>query len=99
MDFGMSTRTCLPFLLATTSLGYIIGSGLPPSVKRILHPIITCALSMDLVTFTFKTFKGVGFEPMLVAYLTKILSNIGASNILMGFLGYVIISFAFSMFC
>jgi hypothetical protein len=33
------------------------------------------------------------------AYLTKSASNPGAGDILMGFLGSVILSFAFSMFC
>eukprot|EP01018_Ginkgo_biloba_P020618 Gb_26583 [translate_table: standard] len=98
MVFGMSARTCLPFLLAATALGYIIGSGFPLSAKNLLHPIITCALSVDLTTFAFRTFSGLGFEPVLGAYLSKSSSNPGAGDILMGFLGSVVILFAFSMF-
>eukprot|EP01018_Ginkgo_biloba_P000441 Gb_36916 [translate_table: standard] len=95
MAFGTSARTCLPFLLEIIAqLLYIIGSIFPPSDKRLLHPIIICALSVNLATFPFE----VGFEPVLGAYLTKSSSNPSASNILVGFLGSVIISFAFLMF-
>lgn len=98
MALGTYARTCLPFLLAATALGYIIGSGFPPSTKKLLHPIITCALSADLAAFACGTFTGLGFESTLGAYLTKSSSNPGAGDILMGFLGSVILSFAFSMF-
>eukprot|EP01018_Ginkgo_biloba_P019057 Gb_20273 [translate_table: standard] len=60
---------------------------------KLLHPIITYFLSMDLTYFSFGTFIGVGFKPVLGAYLTKSSSISGTSNILMGFLGSVIISF------
>uniref|UniRef100_A0A0D6QST2 LrgB-like protein n=1 Tax=Araucaria cunninghamii TaxID=56994 RepID=A0A0D6QST2_ARACU len=98
MAFGTYARTCLPFLLAATALGYIIGSGFPPSAKKLLHPIITCVLSAVLASFAFGTITGLGFETVLELYLTKNSSNPGAGDILMGFLGSVILSFAFSMF-
>uniref|UniRef100_A0A0C9RKP5 TSA: Wollemia nobilis Ref_Wollemi_Transcript_13422_1888 transcribed RNA sequence n=1 Tax=Wollemia nobilis TaxID=56998 RepID=A0A0C9RKP5_9CONI len=98
MAVGTYARTCLPFLLAATALGYIIGSGFPPSAKKLLHPIITCALSAVLASFAFGTITGLGFETVLGSYLTKNSSNPGAGDILMGFLGSVILSFAFSMF-
>ncbi|XP_077244780.1 plastidal glycolate/glycerate translocator 1, chloroplastic [Tasmannia lanceolata] len=95
---GTSARTCLPFLLAATILGYMVGSGLPSGVKTVLHPIICCALSADLAALAFGYFSGSGLDPILGDYLTKASSNPGAGDILMGFLGSVIISFAFSMF-
>lgn len=96
--FGTSARTCLPFLLASTVLGYMIGSGLPSGVKKVFHPIICCALSADLAAFAFGYLSRSGIYPVLGSYLTKVSSNPGAGDILMGFLGSVIISFAFSMF-
>lgn len=95
---GTSARTCLPFLLASTVLGYMVGSGLPTDVKKVLHPIICCALSADLAALAFGYLCQSGFYPVLGSYLTKVSTNPGAGDILMGFLGSVIISFAFSMF-
>ncbi|XP_022996185.1 plastidal glycolate/glycerate translocator 1, chloroplastic-like [Cucurbita maxima] len=95
---GTSARTFLPFLLASTVLGYIVGSKLPGSVKTVFHPIICCAVSADLAALAFGYFSRSGLDPILASYLTKASSNPGAGDILMGFLGSVILSFAFSMF-
>ncbi|XP_068650882.1 plastidal glycolate/glycerate translocator 1, chloroplastic [Aristolochia californica] len=95
---GTSARTHLPFLLAATVLGYMLGSGLPSGVKTVFHPIICCAVSADLAALAFGYFSGSGLDPVLGDYLTKVSSNPGAGDILMGFLGSVIISFAFAMF-
>ncbi|KAK7346236.1 hypothetical protein VNO80_20751 [Phaseolus coccineus] len=95
---GTSARTCLPFLLAATVLGYMVGSGLPTNVKKVFHPIICCALSADLTALAFGYCSKSGLEPVLGYYLTKASSNPGAGDILMGFLGSVILSFSFSMF-
>ncbi|KAK9985223.1 hypothetical protein SO802_034748 [Lithocarpus litseifolius] len=95
---GTSARTCLPFLLASTVLGYMVGSGLPSDVKKVFHPIICCAVSADLAALAFGYFSRSGLDPVLGCYLTKASSNPGAGDVLMGFLGSVILSFAFSMF-
>ncbi|XP_076916919.1 plastidal glycolate/glycerate translocator 1, chloroplastic-like isoform X2 [Bidens hawaiensis] len=95
---GTNARTCLPFLLGFTVIGYIVGSGLPSGLKKVFHPIICCALAADLAAFAFGYFSKLGFYPILGYYLTKVSSNPGAGDILMGFLGSVILSFAFSMF-
>ncbi|KAI3899821.1 hypothetical protein MKW92_046986 [Papaver armeniacum] len=95
---GTSALTCLPFLLAATVLGYMVGTGLPSAVKIVLHPIISCTLSALAAAFSYGYFSGTGLDAVLGLYLTKASSNPGAGDILMGFLGSVIISFAFSMF-
>ncbi|XP_010518925.1 PREDICTED: plastidal glycolate/glycerate translocator 1, chloroplastic [Tarenaya hassleriana] len=95
---GTSARTCLPFLLAATVLGYMVGSRLPSGVKKVFHPIICCALSAVLAALAFGYASGSGLDPVLGNYLTKAASDPGAGDILMGFLGSVILSFAFSMF-
>ncbi|XP_057416769.1 plastidal glycolate/glycerate translocator 1, chloroplastic isoform X2 [Lotus japonicus] len=97
-SLGTSARTCLPFLLAATVLGYMVGSGLPSNVKKVFHPIICCALSADLTAFAFGYFSKSGLDPVLGYYLTNASTNPGAGDILMGFLGSVILSFSFSMF-
>ncbi|PAN48201.1 hypothetical protein PAHAL_9G367400 [Panicum hallii] len=95
---GTTARTCLPFLLAANVLGYMVGSGLPAGVKKVLHPIISCALSADLAAVAYGYLSGSGLDAVLGDYFTKAPSNPGAGDVLMGFLGSVIISFAFSMF-
>ncbi|XAR70702.1 hypothetical protein NMG60_11027652 [Bertholletia excelsa] len=95
---GTRASTCLPFLLASTVLGYMVGSGLPSDMKKVFHPIICCALSADLAALAFGCLSKSGLDPVLGYYLTKVSSNPGAGDILMGFLGSVIISFSFSMF-
>ncbi|KAJ4894947.1 hypothetical protein Rs2_21741 [Raphanus sativus] len=97
-SLGTSARTCLPFLLSSTVLGYIVGTGLPSSIKKVFHPIICCALSALLAALAFGYASGSGLDPVLGNYLTKVASDPGAGDILMGFLGSVILSFAFSMF-
>ncbi|KAG5524377.1 hypothetical protein RHGRI_031139 [Rhododendron griersonianum] len=86
---------------------------LPSDLKKVFHPIICCALSADIAALAFAYLSNSGIDPVLVEtrdkpavvftlntgyYLTKVSSNPGAGDILMGFLGSVIISFAFSMF-
>ncbi|KAJ4784904.1 Antiholin-like protein LrgB [Rhynchospora pubera] len=95
---GTTARTCLPFLLAATVIGYIVGSGLPSEVKKVFHPIICCALSADIAAVAYGLVSKSGVDAVLGDYLTKSSSNPGAGDILMGFLGSVILSFAFSMF-
>ncbi|KAL5545078.1 hypothetical protein UlMin_008862 [Ulmus minor] len=50
MVLGTSAQTCLPFLLASTVLGYIVGTELPSYIKKVFHPIICCALLANLAT-------------------------------------------------
>ncbi|KAF6995173.1 hypothetical protein CFC21_011723 [Triticum aestivum] len=95
---GTTARTCLPFMLASTVLGYMVGSGLPSGIKKLLHPIICCALSANLSAVAYGYLSGSGIDAALGDYLTKVPSNPGAGDVLMGFLGSVILSFAFSMF-
>ncbi|KAI5063499.1 hypothetical protein GOP47_0022046 [Adiantum capillus-veneris] len=95
---GSVPSTVLPFFLAATVLGYIVGSNLPPAVKKVFHPIIACAVSADLAAFAYGFFSGLGLNTALGAYLTKSAALLGAGDVLMGMLGSVILSFAFSMF-
>ncbi|KAL0329902.1 UNVERIFIED_CONTAM: Plastidal glycolate/glycerate translocator 1, chloroplastic [Sesamum radiatum] len=62
---GTNARTCLPFLLASTVLGYLLGSGLPNMVKKVFHPIICCALSADLAAFAYGQLSRSGLNPVL----------------------------------
>ncbi|BBN19612.1 hypothetical protein MPTK1_8g12090 [Marchantia polymorpha subsp. ruderalis] len=96
--FGTPAMTTLPYFLSATALGYVFGTSLPADFKKICHPIITCAVTADLAAFIYGKVTGVGFEGALKYYMTKQAGNPGAGDIYMGFLGSVILSFAFSMF-
>ncbi|KAG5249075.1 plastidal glycolate/glycerate translocator [Salix suchowensis] len=87
---GTAATTCLPFLLASTVLGYMVELGFPS------HYL--CALSADFAALAFGYLSQSGLDPVLGYYLTKVSSNPGAGDVLMGFLGSVILSFSFSMF-
>uniref|UniRef100_A0A0D9Y9G2 LrgB-like family protein n=1 Tax=Oryza glumipatula TaxID=40148 RepID=A0A0D9Y9G2_9ORYZ len=78
--------------------GAVFVASLPSGVKKVLHPIICCALSADLAAIAYGYLSRSGVDAVLGDYLTKAPSNPGAGDVLMGFLGSVIISFAFSMF-
>ncbi|KAJ8426757.1 hypothetical protein Cgig2_029426 [Carnegiea gigantea] len=71
---------------------------LPSGFKIVLHPIICCALSADFAAFAYGYISKSGFDEILGCYLTNASRDPGAGDVLMGFLGSVIISFAFSMF-
>eukprot|EP00850_Spirogloea_muscicola_P020516 SM000218S06612 [mRNA] locus=s218:140417:143566:- [translate_table: standard] len=95
---GTVATTALPYFLAATVLGYILGSRMPPGARKLLHPIITCAVFADLAALLLAWASGATFSSVLGSYLTKSASNPGAGDLLMAFLGSVILSFAFAMF-
>ncbi|KAL2608846.1 hypothetical protein R1flu_027419 [Riccia fluitans] len=96
--FGTTAAATLPFYLAVTAFGYVFGTKLPATLRKIFHPIITCALFANIGAYIYGKVTGFGFEAALKFYLTKQAENPGAGDIYMGFLGSVILSFAFSMF-
>ncbi|KAL8555516.1 hypothetical protein ACS0TY_003359 [Phlomoides rotata] len=66
---GTNARACLPFLLASTVVGYIFGSGLPSTVKKVFHPIICRALSSELAAFAYGKLSNFGLNHVLGKYL------------------------------
>ncbi|PKU69842.1 Plastidal glycolate/glycerate translocator 1, chloroplastic [Dendrobium catenatum] len=62
---GTSARTFLPFLLAATVLGYMVGSRFPAFVKKIFHPIVCCAFSADLAAIAYGYFSRSGLDAVL----------------------------------
>jgi len=93
---SMASTMAVPFLLSGTVGGYLIGLVLPVGVKKILHPVITTCLVGIASAGVWGAVTGVGFEGALMAYKTP--TGSGAGDILMGFLGIVILSFGFSVF-
>lgn len=96
---GSLATTAAPALVAFTIVGLIVGSELPAEFRKVVHPIITCALFGQLGVAACSAVTGTSFMDALKLFSTKALFVApGAGDILMAFLGSVILSFAFSMF-
>ncbi|KAL0796038.1 hypothetical protein Bca101_067415 [Brassica carinata] len=80
-SLGTSARTCLPFLLSSTVLGYIVGSGLPSSIKKVFHPIICCALSSVLAALAFGYASGSGLDPLVKRHAAEIFTSVIVSTV------------------
>ncbi|KAK9682741.1 hypothetical protein RND81_10G093400 [Saponaria officinalis] len=87
---GTNARTFLPFLFSTTILGYMIGIGC-----LCIQLYICCVLSVVVAAFAFGYRTKSVIDPVLGYYVMKVSTNPRAGDILMFFLGSLIISFAF----
>ncbi|XP_027928518.1 plastidal glycolate/glycerate translocator 1, chloroplastic-like isoform X1 [Vigna unguiculata] len=94
---GTRARTYLPFLLASSvrlhdwlRIAIKLEEGLPPNN-------FLCSIA-ELAAIALGFLSKSGLDAVLGYYLTNSSSNPGVGYIVMGFLGSVILSFAFSMF-
>ena len=95
---SFASLASISFMVASTVLGLLIGSAQAPSVKAILHPVITCALTAQTGAAILAGVTGASFTGTLKAYLTKNPQAMGGGDVLMNFLGVVILSFGFRVF-
>lgn len=88
------------FLIASTVGGYIAGCELPAGVRKILHPIISTAIAANVGAAVLAAATGTGYISVLRFYLLKGSGTglMGAGDVLMAFLGSVILSFGFRIF-
>lgn len=90
------------FLLGTTVGGLLVGSGVCPSaLRRILpHPVLVTALAANAGCAFLGAMTGDGYWPTLSSYLTKGKDGapLGPGDVLMGFLGCVVLSFGFHIY-
>ena len=91
------------FLLASTVVGFLMGSSLPKTVSRILHPLIVCAAFTNASAALAGSLQGAalgGYSSVLRGYLTKGVGGAawGVGDGLMAFLHCVILSFGFRVF-
>jgi len=86
--------------LGTTAGGLLLGSLAPPSLKkRLPHPVVTTAVCANLGCLVIGLATGVGYMGSLGEYLNKgKLGSPGAGDLLMGFLGPVVLSFGFRIY-
>ena len=97
---SLALPASVPFFVAATVGGYLFGSALPAGVRTFLHPILTTALVAQAAAVLYGGVTGVGFFGALQIYLSKGSGPLatGAGDVLMGFLGTVILSFGFRLY-
>lgn len=94
-------------LLSATILGYIAGMALPDPIKRVLHPILLCAVLPNAVAALVGLLSqsGCGYHCVLQQYLTRGAPSeapgalpYGPGDLLFAFLGVIILCFGFKVF-
>ena len=92
--------TELVFMLSATVMGHLAGNAAPPSFKRVVHPILSTALAGLGGAFALGYATNRPWDVALRGYLTKGAGGaaLGAGDLLMSFLGCVILSFGFRIY-
>ncbi|KAH8940771.1 hypothetical protein BDL97_14G002300 [Sphagnum fallax] len=85
---GPVSTTALPFFLSATVLGYLLGSRLPADAKKVLHPIISCAITANLAAIALGFATHTGFKSTLgrmvqvvQRHATEIVTAVGMTSI------------------
>lgn len=79
--FGPSqwaTKLVIPFMLAATVEGLLIGSAIPKAIAKFVHPLITCGLIANFGAALYAAAIGWPYKEALRLYLTKVRS-VGAA--------------------
>ena len=53
--------------------GQLLGSLLPAPANKILHPVIVTCLAINGAAAAFGAATGIGYEPALGSYITKVM--------------------------
>ena len=103
-----ATDAYQPFFITVGLVGATVSSlliGNVNEVKAKMNPIVTCAVLSNLGVYIMGLCTGAGYQATLKLYKSGVsftdmnsLSAMGAGDILMAFLGSVIVSFAFKVY-
>lgn len=103
-----ATDAYQPFFVTVGLVGATVSSlliGNVDKVKAKMNPIVTCAVLSNLGVYIMGLCTGAGYQATLKLYKSGVsftdmnsLSAMGAGDILMAFLGSVIVSFAFKVY-
>lgn len=88
----------LPFQLAATVGAFLLGSAVPKAWQGLLHPVVVTAIVANLLTGFHGGLIGNSYNQSQISYLAKGAGPMGAGDLLMGFLGCVIVSFGFRIY-
>jgi len=96
----MQGRLQAAFLLFVTAFGYVKGTRLSATIRKVLHPVLTCTLLSLATIATMGQMVGQPLSAMLNGFMTKQggLLAVGAGDVLTGMLGPSVVSFACKMF-
>ncbi|GFR50813.1 hypothetical protein Agub_g13088 [Astrephomene gubernaculifera] len=94
----LGARMALPFGLAATVGGYLLGNAVPKTLQGLLHPVVVTALVANAGAALHGSVFGVSYDTALKLYHTKGTGLMGAGDFLMAFLGCVIVSFGFRIY-
>ncbi|KAG2487871.1 hypothetical protein HYH03_013584 [Edaphochlamys debaryana] len=94
----LGAQMALPFGLAATVLGYLLGNAVPKTLQGLLHPVVVTALAANGGAALHGAVYGVAYDTSLKMYYSKGAGLMGAGDFLMAFLGCVIVSFGFRIY-
>lgn len=98
LDNSLVPKVMLPFQLACTVGGYIVGCAVPKALQNLLHPVVVTAVLANAGAAAIGSLQGYDYVYSLKAYYAKGALPMGAGDLLMAFLGIVIISFGFRIY-
>lgn len=94
----MAAQAALPFGLAVTLGGFLIGELVPKAYHGILHPVLVTAVVANAGLALQGKLLGISYNAAQTAYLAKGAGPMGGGDALMSLLGLVIISFGFRVY-
>lgn len=94
----LAAQMALPFGLAATVGGYLLGNAVPKSMQGLLHPVVVTAVAANAAAALHGALYGVGYDAALKMFYSKGVGLMGAGDFLMAFLGSVIVSFGFRIY-
>lgn len=68
---GWTAKLVVPFLLASTVEGLLLGSAVPKKIATFVHPLITCSVFVNLSAALFAAVSGWSYKQTLQHYITK----------------------------
>jgi len=95
---GLGPQMALPFCLACTVGGYLLGNAVPGKYHGYLHPVVVTALVANAGAALYGNVIGVDYDTALKIYYSKGAGPMGAGDFLMSFLGSVIMSMGFRIY-
>jgi len=101
-ELGISPEASLvgvPYMLASVVGSFLIGLSFPDKVKKVVHPLVTCFILTDAAIIIRGLIYGVDWATSLGSFLTRgVGGTLGAGDLLLKFLGCVILSFGFRVY-
>ncbi|KAI8465751.1 MAG: hypothetical protein J3K34DRAFT_78877 [Monoraphidium minutum] len=97
-DPAAAAATALPLGLSATVGGYLLGSLVPQRLHGVLHPVVVTAAAANAGIAAHGALTGLSYDAAQTVYLAKGAGPMGAGDLLMSFLGLVIVSFGFRVY-